>query len=68
MQKDRAEEIEYQLEILIDEVGLTSVLEMISGICYDKAEHLRSNWQDSAAAKQWEKDGAEIQILSCTVD
>ena len=41
------------LETLIDAHNLDGVLEALSEICHAKAEHLRSNWQDSATAKQW---------------
>ena len=42
-----------QLEALIDKHGIGRVLDNLSEVCYLKAEHLESNWQDSAAARQW---------------
>ena len=52
------------LESIIDAIGLMNTLEAIADICYDKAEHLRSNWQDEKSAKCWESDGDE---LHCTI-
>ncbi len=48
--------IETELEALIDRHGLTHVVNTLSVICAEKAEHLRSNWQDKAAAKVWSAD------------
>lgn len=43
------------VERLIDAHGLFAVLDCLSGICGLKAEHLASNWQDTNAAKEWER-------------
>lgn len=48
------------LETLIDRNGLAAVLSALSQICSDKAEHLRSNWQDEASAKEWDKHSRRI--------
>ena len=34
------------LESLIDKYGVSEVLHAIACICYEKAEHIRVNWQD----------------------
>jgi hypothetical protein len=43
------------LEQLIDICGLSSVVMALSDICDEKAEHIRSNWQDKPLARQWAK-------------
>ena len=43
----------YQLELLVDASSLPLVIEMLAVICDEKADHLRSNWQDADAAKAW---------------
>lgn len=48
------------LEMMIDSVGLGNVVDLLEEICYEKAEHLRSNWQDESAAKHWEHDAREF--------
>lgn len=42
--------IEHDVEGLIDAHGLSQVLDSMSTVCFEKAEHLRVNWQDQAAA------------------
>jgi hypothetical protein len=46
-------EAENTLEELVDKYTLESVLEMLATVCYGKADHLATNWQDYAAAKLW---------------
>jgi hypothetical protein len=43
------------LERLVDERGLMAVLEGLAGVCQDKAEHIRTGWQDKPLAKAWEQ-------------
>ena len=45
------------LEEMIDRKSLWEVLEALHEICYAKAEHLRANWQDTEAAREWERAG-----------
>ena len=54
---------EYDLEQIIDQEGLADVLLAIAGICFGKAEHLRTNWQDHTMAKRWDSDGNKIHNL-----
>ena len=49
------------LEAMIDADDLSSVLDAVAEICYGKAEHLRSNWQDEIGGKIWERAGRYIQ-------
>ena len=35
--------------------GAITVAELMSEICFDKADHLRANWQDKTGAEIWEK-------------
>lgn len=44
-----------QLEALVDKFSLSDVLLMLSDIAAEKAEHIRSNWQDSTTARNWDK-------------
>lgn len=43
------------LESMVDSVGLVGVVEALSCICVEKAEHLRANWQDEASARDFER-------------
>jgi hypothetical protein len=41
------------LEMLIDKVGIESVLMALSEICGEKADHIATTWQDATLAKRW---------------
>lgn len=62
-------DITEDLEAMIDKHGLTHVLTGLACVCREKAEHLRSNWQDAASARVWTRDAqicdaAAIRIQS----
>ena len=40
---------------VVDKCGIDYLLSALSTICYAKAEHLATNWQDSESAKIWER-------------
>lgn len=46
-----------ELEQLVDSYGLIAVLRALAEICYEKAEHVRSAWQDERLGKVWERTG-----------
>jgi hypothetical protein len=43
------------LERIVDLHGQRSTLDMLANICAEKAEHLRTNWQNEEAAKDWNR-------------
>lgn len=53
------------LERLVDKVGLFQVLVALDVLCSDKAAHIRANWQDMRAARDW--DNASKRVLSCAI-
>jgi len=64
---------ELDLEAMIDHFGLLSVLEAISIVCGDKAEHIRTNWQGGPPADQrfhdqlakaWERAGVAVDKVT----
>lgn len=48
------------LEALVDQNSLTDVLYALAEMCHEKADHVRSNWQDAIAAKEWDTAGRRI--------
>jgi hypothetical protein len=56
------------LESIIDGSTLADVLNAISEICYEKADHIRTNWQDANTAKVWEKAGKYVELSACKLD
>ena len=45
-----------KLETLVDKEGLNNVLESLAIVCFEKAEHIQSNY-GNGDAKLWEKAG-----------
>jgi hypothetical protein len=62
-------ELNTTIEQLIDENGgLAAILDAIAAVAFEKAEHLRSNWQDNNTAKVWEAAAEKISKLSASLD
>lgn len=51
------------LESLIDSTNLQSVLMGLSEICGEKAEHIRTNWQDTQTARVWDTAGGLLGFM-----
>jgi hypothetical protein len=49
-----------QLEAMVDGVGMTNVLYALAHICWAKANHLETNWQDRATAYLWRVGGNKL--------
>jgi hypothetical protein len=43
------------LEDIVDRSGLANVLGGLAYIAREKADHLRSNWQDEKSARGWDQ-------------
>ena len=52
------------LEDTIDLDGLSETLEKIGNICFEKSEHLETNWQDEKSAKAWKAAALLIHATS----
>jgi hypothetical protein len=55
MTPQERQELMDRLEAIVDAAGMDETLRMLGEICNLKADHLRSNWQDEASAKWFEK-------------
>ena len=55
------DEQKQQLEQLIDNNDIDSVLDAMADICHAKAEHVRENWQDKGTAKFWDAQALKIE-------
>ncbi len=49
------------VECFIDQVGLPQFLELVAGICADKAEHASCNWQDADLAYRWRQAARRVE-------
>lgn len=48
------------LEQMIDSHGLAAVLGGLAQICGEKADHVRSDWQDATLARLWAEAAKRI--------
>lgn len=55
------------IEEMIDKVGLSKFLFMLAEVCGEKAEHIRTNWQDRNLAKEWDADAKAIEKLAAKI-
>ena len=53
-------ELENDLEAMVDKTDLATVLSALAMVCFQKAEHIRSNWQDRVMASEWERAGRTL--------
>ncbi len=51
-----------EIEAIIDRVGMLCFINTVIDICEEKADHIRSNWQDKHLAKVWER---KAKVLMC---
>ena len=56
-------ELNDKLESLIDEHGLSAVLESIADICREKASHVSEAWQDTPLAKVWNRNAERVESV-----
>jgi hypothetical protein len=49
-----------QLEHLIDQNSLQTVLNTLADVCHEKADHIQSDWQDTFTANLWTSRGKAI--------
>ncbi len=48
-------EAQTTLESLVDQFSVSTVIAMLSDVASEKAEHIRSAWQDEGLAKVWDR-------------
>ena len=58
------ETLAWQLERLIDRSSLPMVLEALAAVCGEKADHVRTNWQDNALATVWGRAGRQLDQMA----
>ena len=52
------------IERCIDSNGLQETIQMLSSICWEKADHVLTNQQDKKLARAWEAAATSIDKLS----
>lgn len=48
------------LESIVDKSSMSDVINALSMIASEKADHIRINWQDEALARVWERMGRTL--------
>jgi hypothetical protein len=54
-------QIQDQLEMLLDKSSVAAILEVLSNICAEKADHIQTNWQDGGLATEWREMSDKLQ-------
>ncbi len=49
-----------ELELLLDRYGPHDIAAALAHVCGEKADHVRSAWQDEELAKAWERAAREF--------
>lgn len=65
--KDLNQDQRDSLEALMDECGVQAILEALSAICGEKADHIEQSYNDSITAKVWRTVEGEIGCASVSV-
>ena len=52
-----------QIETLIDRHGLETVLQMITFVCQEKADHIMVSYSDESLARAWQANGRLVQRI-----
>lgn len=43
----------FDLEVMVDKIGVDRVALCLANVCHLKAEHVLSTWQDKGLAREW---------------
>ena len=54
----------FELEGMVDRVGIRNVLYALARICDGKSEHTASMWQDTSTAQVWNRWAWRIESLA----
>lgn len=55
-----------QLETLVDKHGMEAIAAYLASMCREKADHIRTNWQDEMLARAWDMQGVTMERASKT--
>jgi len=51
------------LENTVNKMGIKTVIRTLEDICHEKAEHMRTNWQDDNLAYIWGNIGCRLNKI-----
>ena len=67
MTRDLNQQEQDAIEAIIDGTSLKAVLEAISAICEEKADHIQANYNDPATARVWNEACGHVGCTSVSV-
>ena len=53
-----------ELKKLVDKYSLGVILDTLGSVCYEKSDHIRSDWKDDHLARLWETKGRVMQSMA----
>jgi hypothetical protein len=56
------------LEGIVDGNTLAAVVDALAAVCRDKAEHIRSAWQDWETARAWDRAAKVLEAAAGKID
>jgi hypothetical protein len=65
MSDNKVDDLEAQF---VDKYGIAGVLDGLSRVCWNKAEHLATNWQDENWARAYEKVARKLDSYRHTIE
>ena len=63
-----AHKFQSHAETYMDSAGLSNMLSEIAEVCLQKADHVKTNWQDVDLAKRWLNAHSAIEALAAKID
>lgn len=67
MQESKVSSHFEQIESIVDQSSVDQLILKLSRICYEKSEHIESEWQDKKTARVWRRAAARLARLGGTV-
>lgn len=68
MKRDLDKQERLRLEAMIDATSIGAVLEALSEIMGEKAQHIRESWQDSTTARLYDTAAGALGLLAVDSD
>lgn len=58
------DQIQMSVEELVDRIGIDTLADLASNICWEKAEHIRTSYNDTDTSKEWEKTARDFDNVA----
>jgi hypothetical protein len=65
---ERRKRLRDDLQLLVDESGVTAIVEELAGLCSETADALRQGGESEKVAQGWQADANRLQDVSFTLN